>query len=62
MGDRVPDVDPNGSLTGSVQEVVDRVGAYEETGVGGLNIALRPPVDWDALKRFIDGVMPHFRA
>jgi F420-dependent oxidoreductase-like protein len=62
MGDRVPDVDPNGSLTGSVQEVVDRVGAYEETGVGGLNIALRPPVDWDALERFIDGVMPHFRA
>ncbi len=62
MGDRAPEVDPRGCLTGSVQAVVDRVGEYQETGIGGLNIALRPPVDWDALELFIDGVMPHFQA
>lgn len=61
MGDRAPEVDPAGCLTGSVQAVVDRVGEYQETGVGGLNIALRPPVHWEALARFIEEVMPHFR-
>jgi F420-dependent oxidoreductase-like protein len=60
-GDRTPEVNPSGSLTGGVQQMVDRIGAYERTGVGGLNIALRPPVDWDELQRFIEGVMPHFQ-
>jgi hypothetical protein len=31
-----------------------------ETGVQGLNIAFRPPVDWDALQLFIEEVMPEF--
>jgi F420-dependent oxidoreductase-like protein len=59
-GERTPDVDPRGSLTGRGQELVDRVGEYAETGVGGLNIALRPPVDWEGLEAFIADVMPHF--
>jgi F420-dependent oxidoreductase-like protein len=62
MGDRAPEVDPNGCLTGSAQQVVDRIGAYVDSGVQGLNIALRPPVDWEALERFIDDVMPHFES
>lgn len=61
LGDREPEVNPEGSLTGSAQKVVDRVGEYVESGVEGLNIALRPPVDWDSLQLFVDEVMPHFR-
>lgn len=59
-GDRTPDVNPDGCLTGSAQQMVDRIGEYEATGVQGLNIAFRPPVDWDGLQRFIEEVMPHF--
>lgn len=61
LGDRAPEVNPEGSLTGSSQQTVDRIGEYMETGVQGLNIAIRPPVDWQALQRFIEDVMPHFR-
>lgn len=60
LGDRAPEVNPEGSLVGSVQQAVDRIGEYADTGVEGLNIALRPPVDWELLQRFIDEVMPHF--
>ncbi len=60
-GDRTPDVNPEGCLTGSTQQAVDRIGEYADAGVEGLNIALRPPVRWDALQAFIEEVMPHFR-
>lgn len=61
LGERAPEVNPVGSLTGSSQQAVDRIGEYVRTGVQGLNIAIRPPVDWQALQRFIEDVMPHFR-
>lgn len=61
LGDRAPEVNPEGSLVGSAQQAVDRIGEYVDSGVEGLNIALRPPVDWESLQRFIDDVMPHFR-
>ena len=61
-GDRAPEVNPEGSLTGSAQQMVDRIGEYADTGVQGLNIAIRPPVDWDALAVFVEEVMPHFAA
>lgn len=61
LGDRAPEVNPEGSLVGSPQQAVDRIGEYVDTGVQGLNIAIRPPVDWEALQRFIDDVMPHFQ-
>ncbi len=60
LGDRQPDVNPEGSLVGSAQQAVDRIGEYVDTGVQGLNIAIRPPVDWDALDLFIEDVMPAF--
>lgn len=60
LGDREPDVSAAGSLTGSPQQAVDRIGEYQDTGVGGLNIALRPPVDWVGLQRFVEEVMVHF--
>ena len=51
---------PRGSLTGSVQEAVDMIGAFEDIGIQGINIAFRPPIDWDNLQRYIEEVMPHF--
>jgi F420-dependent oxidoreductase-like protein len=60
LGDREPDVSAAGSLVGSPAQAVDRIGEYQDTGVGGLNIALRPPVDWVGLQRFVEEVMVHF--
>lgn len=57
---RVPDVNPQGSLVGNTQQTIDRIGEYSDSGVQGLNIAFRPPVDWDALDAFIEEVMPVF--
>lgn len=61
LGDRQPDVPADGCITGSVQQAVDRIGAYQDLGVQGLNIAFRPPVDWDGLSLFVDEVMSAFR-
>ena len=58
--DRQPDIGTPGSLVGNVQQVIDRVGEYVETGVKGLNIAFRPPVDWDAFEAYIEEVLPVF--
>ena len=58
--DRTPDVAANGSLTGGAQQAIDTIGAYSDVGVAGVNIAIRPPVDWDALQRYIEEVMPAF--
>jgi F420-dependent oxidoreductase-like protein len=51
-----------GMLVGSPQQAVDRIGEYERAGAQGLNIAFRPPVDWDAYEAFLEEVVPHFRA
>ena len=39
-------------LTGSVDEVVARVGEYVEAGADQVNLALRAPFDVDALEQF----------
>ena len=41
-----------GVLTGSDDEVVDRIGQYVEAGADQVNLALRAPFDEDALDRF----------
>ncbi len=51
----------SGVLTGSPQQAIDRIGQYAETGVKGLNIAFRPPINWDAFEAFITEVMPVFQ-
>ena len=56
----VPEINPEGSLVGNTQQAVDRIGEYVDSGVSGLNVAFRPPVDWDALAAFIEEVMPVF--
>jgi F420-dependent oxidoreductase-like protein len=41
-----------GVLTGSDQEIVDRIGEYVAAGADQVNIALRAPFDLEALERF----------
>lgn len=61
LGGRKPDMNPEGCLLGSVQEAVDKIGEYVDLGVDGLNIAFRPPIDWDAYHLYITDVMSQFR-
>jgi F420-dependent oxidoreductase-like protein len=49
-----------GAITGTAPEVIDRVSMYMEAGADGLNIAFRPPVDWDAFEAYIERVLPVF--
>ncbi len=41
----------NGCLTGTDEQVLDRIGQYIEAGANQVNIALRAPFDLDALER-----------
>lgn len=58
--DRTPDIAPDGSITGGVQETIDFISQYRDAGIQGINIAFRPPIDWDNLQRYIEEVMPAF--
>lgn len=49
-----------GMLLGSTQQAIDRIGEFERAGAQGLNIAFRPPIDWDAYQRFLEEVAPKF--
>ena len=44
----------------NLSEVIDRIGACFESGADGLNIAFRPPVDWDAYEAYIEQHLPIF--
>ena len=50
-----------GALSGTPQQVIDRLGEYAKTGVQGVNIAFRPPIDWEAFEAYIDQALPAFR-
>ena len=50
-----------GGLAGEPQQVIDRMGEYIDGGAQRINIAIRPPVDWDALQEYVEDVMPAFR-
>lgn len=56
----LPDSHRNGGLLGNTQEAIDRIGAYRDVGAHGLNIAFRPPVDWDSYQCFLEDVAPVF--
>lgn len=49
-----------GMLIGGPRAVIDQIGAFERAGAHRLNIAFRPPVDWEALEAFVAEVMPRF--
>jgi alkanesulfonate monooxygenase SsuD/methylene tetrahydromethanopterin reductase-like flavin-dependent oxidoreductase (luciferase family) len=57
----MPDTHRSGGLLGTKQEAIDRIAAYEKVGAQGLNIAFRPPVDWDAYQLFLEEVAPVFK-
>ncbi|MBI3991872.1 MAG: TIGR03560 family F420-dependent LLM class oxidoreductase [Candidatus Lambdaproteobacteria bacterium] len=50
-----------GNVFGTPQQVIDRIAQYEQAGVQGVNIAIRPPVDWDAFEAYIEQVLPAFK-
>jgi F420-dependent oxidoreductase-like protein len=49
-----------GALVGGPSAVIEQVGRFANAGVTALNIAFRPPVEWDALQAFVEEVMPKF--
>ena len=49
-----------GVLTGTVAEMVDRVGAYSDAGADWVILAMRAPFDRDGLERFAGEVLPQF--
>lgn len=57
---RLGPIAAQGGLAGSPQQVIDAIGQYVDAGAAQVNIAFRPPVDWDALQQFVDEVMPAF--
>jgi alkanesulfonate monooxygenase SsuD/methylene tetrahydromethanopterin reductase-like flavin-dependent oxidoreductase (luciferase family) len=61
MKRKTPHQTPSGQLAGSPAEVIDRIGKFQDAGVTDLNIAFRPPIDWDALQTFVEEVMPVFK-
>lgn len=54
------DVPRDGALFGSTQQVIDRISEYQRTGIRGLNLGIRSPIDWDSLETFIEDVLPKF--
>jgi alkanesulfonate monooxygenase SsuD/methylene tetrahydromethanopterin reductase-like flavin-dependent oxidoreductase (luciferase family) len=50
-----------GVLSGSVQEMVDKVAGYVDAGAGQVNLAMRAPFDRDGLERFAAEVLPAIR-
>jgi alkanesulfonate monooxygenase SsuD/methylene tetrahydromethanopterin reductase-like flavin-dependent oxidoreductase (luciferase family) len=49
-----------GMLVGGPSAVAEQVAAFRDAGVTRLNIAFRPPVDWEAYEAFTTEVMPKF--
>lgn len=47
-----------GTLSGTPREAVEVLQRYEEAGASRVSIAIRPPVEWDALQAFVEEVMP----
>ena len=47
-------------LTGTTQEIVDRIGEYADAGADQINVAMRAPFDVAGLERFAAEVLPQF--
>ncbi len=50
-----------GSLHGSVDQIVDKIGRYQAAGADWINLGLRAPFDLDAVERFATEVVPQTR-
>jgi alkanesulfonate monooxygenase SsuD/methylene tetrahydromethanopterin reductase-like flavin-dependent oxidoreductase (luciferase family) len=60
-GDQDAAPEQRGGLWGRPQHVIDQIGEYIEAGAQRVNIAVRPPLDWDALHSYTEDVMPAFK-
>lgn len=49
-----------GFFTGTPNQVIDQVAAYQKAGAARVNIALRAPYDWDAFHAYAEKVLPAF--
>ena len=58
MAERVTD----GALTGTPDDAVEQIAAFRAAGADMVNVALRLPVDADALAAYLDVVVPAARA
>ncbi|MBM4405146.1 MAG: TIGR03560 family F420-dependent LLM class oxidoreductase [Chloroflexi bacterium] len=50
-----------GMLRGLVSEAVEQIRAFERAGATQMNIAFRPPFDFEAFQAFIEEAVPRFR-
>ncbi len=51
-----------GALRGSPEQAIERLAEYRAAGATGVNVALRLPVDTDALDTYLETVVPMARA
>ena len=51
-----------GALTGTADQAVERIAEYRDAGADMINIALRLPVDEEALDTYLSDVIPAARA
>jgi F420-dependent oxidoreductase-like protein len=49
-----------GVLTGTTDQVIDRIGAYRDAGAEWIIVAMRAPFDTEGLERFATEVLPAF--
>jgi F420-dependent oxidoreductase-like protein len=54
-GGRAP---AQGAVQGTPQRAIETLKYYEEAGAARVSIAIRPPVEWDALQAFAEEVIP----
>jgi alkanesulfonate monooxygenase SsuD/methylene tetrahydromethanopterin reductase-like flavin-dependent oxidoreductase (luciferase family) len=54
-GGRMP---ATGALRGTPQQAIETLKTYEQSGAARISIAIRPPIQWDALQAFVEEVMP----
>jgi F420-dependent oxidoreductase-like protein len=51
-----------GMLIGTPQQIIDRIGRYQDAGASWLNAVLRGPMDPEGLQIFIEDVVPAFKS
>jgi alkanesulfonate monooxygenase SsuD/methylene tetrahydromethanopterin reductase-like flavin-dependent oxidoreductase (luciferase family) len=49
-----------GVVVGLPEQAKDLVARYRDAGAKRVNIALRPPIDWDGLEAWANEVIPAF--
>ena len=51
----------NGNLTGGPSQAIKIINEYRDSGAERVSIAVRPPIDWEALEAFTQEVIPAFK-